>query len=111
MTTRAAIARGARRLLRRDQPEVHISRLTEAVLRSLLGATANGLRIGQMGVPPGLVHSNLAALEAAGWVTSNWEAPAPGMDVRYRIYRLTDHGQTAARQALGVGTTRPQETT
>ncbi|WP_241251211.1 PadR family transcriptional regulator [Candidatus Protofrankia californiensis] len=54
------------------------------------------------GFPSGTIYPILARLEAAGWLSSYWEEDDPVKleRPRRRMYRLTGHGATAARDAL-----------
>ena len=62
-----------------------------------------GLEIGDAaGLASGTVHPILARLEAAGWLTSQWEDVDPseaGRPAR-RYYKLTGGGAEQAREAL-----------
>lgn len=54
-------------------------------------------------VGSGTLYPMLARLEAAGWLTSEWELTDPCLLGRpqRRIYRLTEAGWKLARSALG----------
>jgi len=53
-------------------------------------------------VGSGTLYPMLARLEAAGWLTSEWEVidPSEAGRPRRRFYRLTAVGQNSARMAL-----------
>ena len=54
-------------------------------------------------VPPGSIAPMLATLEAAGWVTSEWDPPVLRTGPpRRRIYHLTDVGRANALLLLGL---------
>ena len=54
------------------------------------------------GLPSGTLYPVLHRLQAAGWVSADWETIDPTAEGRpaRRYYRLTTKGVTAARQAL-----------
>jgi PadR family transcriptional regulator len=54
------------------------------------------------GVGPGSVYPELARLEYAGWVTSDWGGPVYPNGGRRRFYRLTPYGRRAAYRLLGL---------
>jgi DNA-binding PadR family transcriptional regulator len=86
--------------------KVRITLQTLEVLRVLLmqPATENyGLRVSQRcGLPTGSVYPILARLEAAEWITSEWEDIDESVEGRRRrrLYRLTPDGADHARAAL-----------
>ncbi|WP_433206799.1 PadR family transcriptional regulator [Nocardia sp. CA-107356] len=86
--------------------KVRMTLQTLAVLRVLLvqpAAENYGLRVAQRcGLPTGSVYPILARLEAADWITSDWEnidESAEGRR-RRRLYQLTPGGTDHARAAL-----------
>ena len=79
---------------------------TQLVLRAFLDARREeqyGLELAKAsGLPTGSIYPILARLEAAGWITSDWEMideRAEGRP-RRRYYRLTGYGVRASREAL-----------
>ncbi|ORT96471.1 transcriptional regulator [Frankia casuarinae] len=91
---------------KRRQSGPRITLPTAAVLRLMLeNPTAEyyGLDLARSsGFPSGTIYPILARLETAGWLASYWEE---GELVklerpRRRMYRLTGHGATAARNAV-----------
>src|SRR5689334_5100289 len=81
---------------------------TQAVLASLLKEPERaryGLEIThEAGLPSGTIYPILARLEAAGWITSEWEEIDPSAEGRRprRYYRLTGEGELAARASLAA---------
>ncbi|MGV9679127.1 PadR family transcriptional regulator [Nocardia sp. NPDC003482] len=86
--------------------KVRMTLQTLAVLRVLLlhPATENfGLQIAKRcDLPTGSVYPILARLEAAGWITSEWESIDESVEGRRkrRQYQLTRDGSAHARAAL-----------
>jgi len=87
----------------------HDLRLTQPilkVLRFLLEKPREGRSGADMSkatrVGSGTLYPMLARLEAAGWLTSEWEAidPHEAGRPRRRFYKLTAVGQNKARAAL-----------
>jgi len=87
----------------------HDVRLTQPalkVLRFLMQTPREGRSGAEMSkatkVGSGTLYPMLARLEAAGWLTSEWEVidPSEAGRPRRRFYRLTGHGQNNARAAL-----------
>ncbi|WP_261562769.1 PadR family transcriptional regulator [Frankia tisae] len=91
---------------KRRQSGPQITLPTAAVLRLMLeNPTADyyGFDLAKAsGFPSGTIYPILARLEAAGWMASYWEEgePAELERPRRRMYRLTGHGATAAREAV-----------
>jgi len=83
-----------------------LSRVTEATVAVLEVLTASGapcwgLRIIKAsGKPAGSVYPILDRLEAAHWVTSEWEENAERSGPRRRYYELTEGGGRAAVSAI-----------
>lgn len=79
---------------------------TLEVLRVLLvhpAAENYGLRVSQhCGLPTGSIYPILARLEAAAWLTSEWEDIDESVEGRRRrrLYQLTEGGMARARAAL-----------
>lgn len=79
----------------------------QAVLRALLAdpqVELYGLEIAEhTGLLPGTTYPILVRLQEAGWVEGRWERinPRDEQRPRRRYYRLTDHGASLARDALG----------
>jgi DNA-binding PadR family transcriptional regulator len=88
-----------------DQSEVRLSERGLRVLRLLLESprqARSGAEIGRATkTGSGTLYPMLARWEAAGWLTSDWEAVDPHEvgRPRRRLYRLTGEGQ---RNALAV---------
>jgi PadR family transcriptional regulator, regulatory protein PadR len=76
------------------------------VLRFLMQTPREGRSGAEMSkatkVGSGTLYPMLARLEAAGWLTSEWEMidPSEAGRPRRRFYRLTAIGQNNAREAL-----------
>lgn len=78
---------------------------TLAVVEQLLRAPASegawGLQIiRETGLAAGSVYPILARLEAADWVSSQWETTTAHAGPRRRYYQLTALGQTQARALI-----------
>ncbi|WP_035753155.1 PadR family transcriptional regulator [Parafrankia discariae] len=93
---------------KRRQSGPRITLPTAAVLRLMLdNPTADyyGFDLAKAsGFPSGTIYPILARLEVAGWLASYWEEgePAELERPRRRMYRLTGHGATAARDAVAT---------
>lgn len=84
---------------------IRLSTTTKQVLDALLEAHGSEYGLGlcrSTGLASGTVHPILARLEAAGWVTSEWEAIDPHAAGRpqRRYYRLTAEGAASAQAVL-----------
>ena len=83
-----------------------LSRITQATVDVLMvldsaSEACWGLRvITQSGRPAGSVYPILERLEAAGWVTSSWEADDSRSGPRRRYYELTEDGAAAAHTTI-----------
>jgi PadR family transcriptional regulator PadR len=93
-----------------DDPRMTLQ--TQLVLRAFLDAPREeqyGLELAKAsGLPTGSIYPILARLEAAGWITSDWEMideRAEGRP-RRRYYRLTSYGARASKEALERTRTR-----
>ncbi len=84
-------------------------RVTKAMLDALLLLAEQpdepryGLEIAKVaGLSHTTIYDNLARLEAAGWISSEWEQlkPSEAGRPRRRLYRLTPLGETVAREAV-----------
>jgi DNA-binding PadR family transcriptional regulator len=88
------------------EQDVRLTQPTLKVLRFLLEKPREGRSGAEMAkatrVVSGTLYPMLARLEAAGWLTSEWEAidPREAGRPRRRYYKLTALGQTNARAAL-----------
>jgi DNA-binding PadR family transcriptional regulator len=88
------------------EQDVRLTQPTLKVLRFLLEKPREGRSGAEMAkatrVGSGTLYPMLARLEAAGWLTSEWEAidPREAGRPRRRYYKLTALGQTNARAAL-----------
>jgi DNA-binding PadR family transcriptional regulator len=86
--------------------DVRLTQPTLKVLRLLLEKPREGRSGAEMSkatkVASGTLYPMLARLEAAGWLTSEWEAidPSEAGRPRRRFYKLTSVGQNNARLAL-----------
>ncbi len=86
--------------------DVRLTQPTIKVLRFLLEKPREGRSGAEMSkatrVGSGTLYPMLARLEAAGWLTSEWEAidPSEAGRPRRRFYKLTAVGQNNARAAL-----------
>ena len=86
--------------------DVRLTQPTLKVLRFLLETPREGRSGAEMSkatkVGSGTLYPMLARLEAAGWLTSEWEVidPSEAGRPRRRFYRLTAVGQNSARAAL-----------
>jgi len=86
--------------------DVRLTQPTLKVLRFLLEKPREGRSGAEMSkatkVGSGTLYPMLARLEAAGWLTSEWEAidPREAGRPRRRFYKLTALGQNNARAAL-----------
>ena len=86
--------------------DVRLTQPTLKVLRFLLEKPREGRSGAEMSkatkVGSGTLYPMLARLEAAGWLTSEWEAidPREAGRPRRRFYKLTALGQNNARSAL-----------
>jgi PadR family transcriptional regulator, regulatory protein PadR len=86
--------------------DVRLSQSALKVLRFLLETPREGRSGAEMSkatkVGSGTLYPMLARLEAAGWLTSEWEVidPSEAGRPRRRFYRLTAVGQNNARTAL-----------
>ena len=91
---------------RRRRAQRRLSVPTQFVLETFLGDPVRELACGDLadvtGLRRGALRPVLARLEAAGWVTSRWEAgdAADGGRPPRRRYRLTADGVAPARRAL-----------
>src|SRR5436190_16168131 len=89
-----------------NDENVRLAQPTLKVLRFLLQTPRDGRSGAAMAkatkVGSGTLYPMLARLEAAGWLTSEWEVIDPGEAgrPRRRFYRLTAVGQNSARAAL-----------
>jgi len=89
-----------------NDENVRLTQPTLKVLRFLLQTPRDGRSGAAMakatGVGSGTLYPMLARLEAAGWLTSEWEAidPREAGRPRRRFYRLTPVGQNHAHAAL-----------
>ncbi len=89
-----------------SEPDVRLSQPTLKVLRFLLETPRERRSGADMSratkVGSGTLYPMLARLEAAGWLTSEWEVidPSEAGRPRRRFYRLTAVGQSNARAAL-----------
>jgi PadR family transcriptional regulator PadR len=89
-----------------DQSEVRLSERGLRVLRIMLEnprQARSGAEIGRATkTGSGTLYPMLARWEAAGWLSSEWEAvdPSEAGRPRRRLYRLTGEGQRQARAAL-----------
>jgi DNA-binding PadR family transcriptional regulator len=87
--------------------DVRLSQQGLKVLRFLMETPREGRSGAEMSkatkVGSGTLYPLLARLEAAGWLTSEWEVidPSEAGRPRRRFYRLTAVGQNSAREALG----------
>jgi PadR family transcriptional regulator, regulatory protein PadR len=90
----------------KDRAKPRVTFQTALVLRALLTDPTKaryGLDVANStGLPTGTIYPILARLEAAGWVSSGWEAidPAEEGRPRRRLYYLTGEGAFSARAAL-----------
>jgi PadR family transcriptional regulator, regulatory protein PadR len=88
------------------EENVRLTQPTLKVLRFLLEKPREGRSGAEMSkaakVGSGTLYPMLARLEAAGWLTSEWEAidPSEAGRPRRRFYKLTAVGQNNARAAL-----------
>ena len=86
--------------------DVRLSQQGLKVLRFLMETPREGRSGAEMSkatkVGSGTLYPMLARLEAAGWLTSEWEMidPSEAGRPRRRFYRLTAVGQNSARRAL-----------
>ena len=86
--------------------DVRLTQPTLKVLRFLLEKPREGRSGAEMSkatkVGSGTLYPMLARLEAAGWLTSEWEAidPSEAGRPRRRFYKLTALGQNSTRVAL-----------
>lgn len=86
--------------------DVRLTQPTLKVLRFLLEKPREGRSGAEMSratrVGSGTLYPMLARLEAAGWLSSEWEAidPSEAGRPRRRFYKLTAVGQNSARAAL-----------
>jgi PadR family transcriptional regulator len=89
-----------------SEHDVRLTQPTLKVLRFLLETPREGRSGAEMAkatkVGSGTLYPMLARLEAAGWLTSEWEAidPSEAGRPRRRFYKLTAVGQNNARRAL-----------
>lgn len=89
-----------------SEPDVRLTQPTLKVLRFLLETPREGRSGAEMAkatkVGSGTLYPMLARLEAAGWLSSEWEMidPREAGRPRRRFYRLTAVGQNNARAAL-----------
>lgn len=87
-----------------------LSRITAATVDVLTVLDAPGeplwglLVIKQSGRPAGTVYPILERLEAAGWVTSQWESDDARTGPRRRYYELTEDGGAAAKRTIAAFT-------
>jgi PadR family transcriptional regulator PadR len=86
--------------------DIRLTQPTLKVLRFLLEKPREGRSGAEMAkatkVGSGTLYPMLARLEAAGWLTSEWEAidPREAGRPRRRFYKLTAIGQNKAHAAL-----------
>jgi DNA-binding PadR family transcriptional regulator len=86
--------------------DVRLTQPALKVLRFLMETPREGCSGAEMSkatkVGSGTLYPMLARLEAAGWLTSEWEVidPSEAGRPRRRFYRLTAVGQNSARKAL-----------
>ncbi|MEA2878316.1 MAG: PadR family transcriptional regulator, regulatory protein PadR [Hyphomicrobiales bacterium] len=86
--------------------DVRLTQPALKVLRFLMETPREGRSGAEMSkatkVGSGTLYPMLARLEAAGWLTSEWEVidPSEAGRPRRRFYRLTAVGQNNARTAL-----------
>jgi len=86
--------------------DLRLSQQGLKVLRFLMETPREGRSGAEMSkatkVGSGTLYPMLARLEAAGWLTSEWEVidPSEAGRPRRRFYRLTAIGQNSAREAL-----------
>src|SRR4051794_37357317 len=86
--------------------DVRLTQPALKVLRFLMETPREGRSGAEMSkatkVGSGTLYPMLARLEAAGWLTSEWEGidPSEAGRPRRRFYRLTAVGQNSAREAL-----------
>jgi PadR family transcriptional regulator PadR len=86
--------------------DVRLSQQSLKVLRFLMETPREGRSGAEMSkatkVGSGTLYPMLARLEAAGWLTSEWELidPSEAGRPRRRFYKLTAVGQNHARVAL-----------
>jgi len=86
--------------------DVRLSQQGLKVLRFLMETPREGRSGAEMSkttkVGSGTLYPMLARLEAAGWLTSEWEVidPSEAGRPRRRFYRLTGVGQNRAHAAL-----------
>jgi DNA-binding PadR family transcriptional regulator len=89
-----------------SEQDVRLSQSALKVLRFLLETPREGRSGAEMSkatkVGSGTLYPMLARLEAAGWLTSEWEVidPSEAGRPRRRFYQLTAVGQNSARAAL-----------
>jgi PadR family transcriptional regulator PadR len=88
------------------EQDVRLTQPTLKVLRFLLETPREGRSGAEMSkatkVGSGTLYPMLARLEAAGWLSSEWEAidPREAGRPRRRFYKLTGSGQNCAGAAL-----------
>lgn len=86
--------------------DVRLTQPALKVLRFLMETPREGRSGAEMSkatkVGSGTLYPMLARLEAAGWLTSEWEVidPSEAGRPRRRFYKLTAVGQNSARGAL-----------
>ena len=86
--------------------DVRLTQPALKVLRFLLETPREGRSGAEMSkatkVGSGTLYPMLARLEAAGWLTSEWEVidPSEAGRPRRRFYKLTAVGQNSAHKAL-----------
>ena len=86
---------------------VRLTQVNQRRLTTMIAYTVNGWPVGgsdlwrHAGGFPGRAHLFLWRLEAAGWVTAEWETPEPASRRARRLYRLTPDGIDGAEAALG----------
>jgi DNA-binding PadR family transcriptional regulator len=89
-----------------NNQDIRLTQPTLKVLRYLLETPREGRSGAEMSkvtrVGSGTLYPMLARLEAAGWLTSEWEAidPREAGRPRRRFYKLTAVGQNNGRAAL-----------
>jgi PadR family transcriptional regulator PadR len=90
----------------RNDQDIRLTQPTLKVLRFLLETPREGRSGAEMSkatkVGSGTLYPMLARLEAAGWLSSEWEAidPSEAGRPRRRFYKLTGVGQNNAHAAL-----------
>lgn len=79
----------------------------EAIDGAPAHAPAWGLQLCQhTGYGTGTVYPALDRLLKAGWISDEWETPAPADRPRRRFYRATEEGRTAWQQSVATRAAR-----